>query len=291
MLGRAAFRATIGFARHETTLSPRRMMKLIHVLNELSPWLVVFLVVVAAEIYSIGLMLLCRRRWGTSMLSLNNEVAGFKFAVVGVLYAVLLAFVVIAVWEDYRDTETVVRNEAKAVIDLHELADVLPDPGRTSIRRHLRAYAKEVRESEWPAMARGEGSPAAATDLDHLNRAIFEGSPERLKDLALYQNALRLLTVINDNRTERLDSSDGSVPGVLWLVLLAGGLIVLGYPSFFGTSSLVAQVLMTATLAVLVALTFFVGLVLDYPFTGEVYISPAPFDQALQRMPPPEPTP
>jgi len=48
---------------------------------------------------------------------------------------------------------------------------------------------------------------------------------------------------------------------------------------------------MTATLAVLVALTFFVGLVLDYPFTGEVYISPAPFDQALQRMPPPEPTP
>jgi hypothetical protein len=50
---------------------------------------------------------------------LNNEVAGFKFAVVGVFYAVLLAFVVVAVWEDYRDTETAVRNEAKALADLH----------------------------------------------------------------------------------------------------------------------------------------------------------------------------
>jgi hypothetical protein len=67
--------------------------------------------------------------------------------------------------------------------------------------------------------------------------------------------------------------------------MVAGGLIVLGYPAFFGTSSAVAQVLMTATLAALVALTFFVGLVLDFPFTGQVHISPAPFDQALKQMP------
>jgi hypothetical protein len=43
---------------------------------------------------------------------------------------------------------------------------------------------------------------------------------------------------------------------------------------------------MTASLAALVALTLFVALVLDYPFTGEVRISPAPFEQALKQMPP-----
>ena len=42
---------------------------------------------------------------------------------------------------------------------------------------------------------------------------------------------------------------------------------------------------MTATLAALVALTFFVGLVRDFPLTGQVHISPAPFDQALKQMP------
>ena len=117
----------IGFARGEQRSGPPRMMHLVRLINELSPWVVALLIVAAAEIYSIGLMLLCRRRWGTSMLSLNNEVAGFKFAVVGVLYAVLLAFVVVAVWQNYSNTESAVRNEAKAIVDLDQLADELPE--------------------------------------------------------------------------------------------------------------------------------------------------------------------
>jgi hypothetical protein len=70
------------------------------------------------------------------------------------------------------------------------------------------------------------------------------------------------------------------------MVMLAGALVTLGYPAFFGSSNRSAQVLMTASLAALVALTLFVALVLDYPFTGEVRISPSPFEQALKQMPP-----
>ena len=102
---------------------------------------------------------------------------------------------------------------------------------------------------------------------------------------------LDLFTAVHDNRNERLDSSDGTVPTVLWLVLLAGGLITLGYPSFFGTSNITAQVLMTASLAALVALTAFVAIVLDYPFTGDVQISREPFEQSLAQMPPRMPPP
>ena len=40
---------------------------------------------------------------------------------------------------------------------------------------------------------------------------------------------------------------------------------------------------MTAALAALVALTAFVAVVLDYPFTGDVRISRAPFEQSLGR--------
>jgi hypothetical protein len=41
---------------------------------------------------------------------------------------------------------------------------------------------------------------------------------------------------------------------VLWLVLIAGAVITLGYPAFFGSMNVAAQTLMTATLAALVAL-------------------------------------
>jgi len=261
-------------------------MFLLRVMNQLPLWLAVLAVVAILELYSVGLMLLCRRKWGAERLELNNEVAGFKFAVVGVFYAVLLAFVVIAVWEDYRNTETAVRNEAKAIANLTQLSYALPEPAGSGIRTPLIAYAEEVRRSEWPAMARGFPSVATAHVLAYLSEAVLEVRTGDLRELALYQQALRLLAVIEDNRNERLDSADGSVPLILWLALTGGAMITLGYPAFFGTSNLIAQTLMTAGLAALVALALIPAVLLDYPFTGDVGISSAPFDHALQQMPP-----
>jgi hypothetical protein len=57
---------------------------------------------------------LMRHRVGLERLTSNNEIAGFKFATVGVIYAVLLAFAVIVVWEKFRDAETAVLQEAGA---------------------------------------------------------------------------------------------------------------------------------------------------------------------------------
>ena len=48
----------------------------------------------------------------------NNEIAGFKFATVGVIYAVLLAFSVIVVWEKFNDAQTTVAGEASATAAL-----------------------------------------------------------------------------------------------------------------------------------------------------------------------------
>ena len=45
---------------------------------------------------------LMRRQIGLERLASNNEIAGFKFATVGVTYAVLLAFAVIVVWEKFQ---------------------------------------------------------------------------------------------------------------------------------------------------------------------------------------------
>ena len=92
-------------------------MYLLHLMHDVPLWVTAILLTVGAAVYSIGLMLVTRAAYGVDRLKLNNEVAGFKFAVIGVFYAVMLAFVVIAVWEDFRKTEDAVRDEAKAVVD------------------------------------------------------------------------------------------------------------------------------------------------------------------------------
>jgi hypothetical protein len=261
-------------------------MKLLLLVNELPLWLTTLIVVAAAEIFSIGLLLGCRAAFGLSRLSLNNEVAGFNFAVVGLFYGVLLAFVVIAVWEDYRNTETAVRNEAKAVADLYRMSFALPEQDASAIREHLFSYADQVRQAEWSTMARGQASKAVADELGLLSEAIFNVRPQDMNDQAIYQQALKLLTIITDNRNERLDSADGTAPAILWLVLLIGGLITLAYPAFFGAANLIAQILMTAALAALVALSMLLAAVFDFPFSGDVKVSASPFDAVIQDMVP-----
>jgi hypothetical protein len=256
---------------------------------DFSLWGLTLLLILVACVYAISLMLATRFLYGVDRLSLNNEVAGFKFAVIGVFYAVLLAFVVVAVWEGFRDTEGTVRNEAKAALDLQRLTFALPDPAGADLRNDLLTYMKDVRDAEWPAMTLGQASETVARDLDQLTRTLLKFHPGTSQESVLYQSALKLLGQLTDNRNERLDSADGSVPGVLWFVLIVGGLITLGYPAFFGSTNLMAQVLMTMSLAILVAIALLLCIVFDHPFTGGVQVSGEPFAHALREMSAPSP--
>src|SRR5262245_33126809 len=98
-------------------------------------------------------MLLCRRRWGTDRPPASNSRSSAFF------YAVLLAFVVVAVWADYRDTETAVRNEAKALADLH--LRPAGRGGKQDAQAYGRAYIQQVRDSEGSSL---QGSTSRCPD-------------------------------------------------------------------------------------------------------------------------------
>jgi hypothetical protein len=59
------------------------------------------LVVCAVSLAALGGLALVQRLVPTEVRQKHNDVAGFIYAVLGVVYAVLLALVVIAVWEEF----------------------------------------------------------------------------------------------------------------------------------------------------------------------------------------------
>ena len=67
-------------------------------------------------------------------LELHNDVAGFIYAALGVIYAVLLALVVIAVWEKYQAADETVEQEANAIAEIFWLAHRLPEPEGSHIQ-------------------------------------------------------------------------------------------------------------------------------------------------------------
>ena len=92
-------------------------------LSSLPLWQLILLVVVIPTAVAMAAQVLIRKWVGVDKLARNNEIAGFKFATVGVIYAVLLAFVVIAVWEKFSDAQNAVTEEAGAIAALHHFTE------------------------------------------------------------------------------------------------------------------------------------------------------------------------
>src|SRR5262245_59477853 len=120
-----------------------------------------FLVVIVGA--ALGGMWLVRRHSELESLEEHKEVAGFLIAVVGALYSVLLAFVVVSVWESFEDADRVAQNEADLLVSLYRDADAFPDD-TADLRTNIRGYADSVVDDEWPAMANDQHE-AAETDV------------------------------------------------------------------------------------------------------------------------------
>ncbi len=110
-------------------------------------------------------------------LRANNEVAGFKFASIGVLYAVLLGFAVIVVWQKFSDAENAVAQEAGAATRIYHLTDGIGGQSGPALHQGLTTYLKTAIAEDWSAMELGTGSDIATRALAQVYAIILKYSP------------------------------------------------------------------------------------------------------------------
>jgi hypothetical protein len=244
-------------------------------------WLSGLLLVGVTTILAMAGSYAVRRKVGLDRLVVNNEVAGFKFATVGVIYAVLMAFAVIAVWEKFSEAQRAVVHEAGAAATLYRLADAFGPEAASGLKRDLATYIDTVINADWPAMERGRGSPAANAALNTLYAHVIQQTPEHPQHGPVLVQMFRQLDAITLARRERLHLAQGVVPGVIWSNLVIGAGVTVVFAFFFGTRNLAAQVLMTGFLATMTSLGLLVIVSIDHPFTGPVKINPHVLEAVL----------
>jgi hypothetical protein len=225
-----------------------------------------------------------RLRVRLAQLRGNNEVAGFKFAVIGVLYAVLLAFVVISSWERFHDAESALASEGGAAATIYRLAGGLDESSAATLRTNLSAYLRSVLGDDWPAMVRGHSSSVTTRVLSDLYDEVIRYSPADLRASNLQTELLSELDQITRARRERLVMAEGTVPEVIWFVLFLGAGLTISFTFFFGTENLVAQSCMTGILAAIIFSAVLVIIALDRPYTGAITVSREPIRSVLEDM-------
>ena len=214
----------------------------------------------------------------------HNDVAGFIYAVLGVVYAVMLGFVTIAVWEEFEEARITTDSEANELAEIFWLAREFPEPERERLQELAISYAQVVKDEEWPLMSHGRVSQRAWALTDELRSTISGFEPETRAEEVLYDQGLTLIHNLVDERRLRLFEAGGGIPRVLWFVLVVGAMIVVGFTYLFGLENTRSHRLMIASLAAIISLVLFTIYALDYPFRGITRVEPVAFELVLDRF-------
>ena len=214
----------------------------------------------------------------------HNDVAGFIYAVIGVVYAVLLALVVIAGWENHQLAKETTEREANALADIFWLAHGLPETEGQQLQELSRSYAQTVVDEEWALMEQGRAAPRAWELLDEIRGSIEGSNPTTEVELGLYYQELDRVQDLADARRLRLVEAEEGIPAILWALVVFGGVVTVGFTYLFGLESTRTHKLMVMALAGVIGLVIFAIGVLDYPFSGSAPIRPTAFELILERF-------
>jgi uncharacterized protein (DUF983 family) len=132
---------------------------------------------------------------------------------------------------------------------------------------------------------KGESDPAA-TQLVYDMRAEINAMPTTTpRQQAIYEQSMTHVDNLASARRERINESSESVPGILWVILILGSVLTVGYSFLFGLANFWAHLLIAAPLGVLVVLVLLVIDQLNHPFSGMVAVQPESFRIFLDRLP------
>ncbi|HEY2475567.1 MAG TPA: hypothetical protein VGI19_12315 [Candidatus Cybelea sp.] len=209
-----------------------------------------------------------------------NDRAGAILSVIGVVYAVLLAFVAIGVWERYQEAETRTFSEASALATVYRNADAFAQGPH--LRVMLREYVTSIIEIEWPLMRQG-AHPSFSSPLPEAVDKYVRSLPVTTRAQSdVYAQMLASMETALMERETRLTIGFNGINGLMWFVLIAGAYVTVGFTYLFGFERTIMQQLMIGGLSLTIGLVLFLALALDYPYRGGIAVQPDAFHALLE---------
>jgi hypothetical protein len=201
---------------------------------------------------------------------------------VGIVYGILLAILVLFASTHYTAAINDSNREATSLNDMYKAAGPLKEPLRGTLRHEIVCYARETIEDEWPVLqkSKGNGSPivfARTRQISGVIEDVTAANPTNLTVSTLFNANLAR----GESRQLMLEDSRPQIPAPLWLVVLIGiGLVVFLLSIRYWENKAHLIIGLVTSLALLVAM---VGAIaeLDRPFAPVIGLKPAAMESVL----------
>jgi len=206
-------------------------------------------------------------------------------ALVGIVYGILLAILVLFASQHYTAAIDHADREATALNAVYKSAGTLAPATRSTLRHEVVCYAREKIALEWPVLRKsnGAGSPVVFARTRQLNQtveSVARANPNSLIVSTLFQSNLNR----GEARQLMLEDSRPELPAPLWFVVLLGiGIVVflLAIRYWHEPAHLVAVLVMS-----LLLLLSMVGALaeLDRPFASVIGLQPRAMESVLTNV-------
>jgi hypothetical protein len=231
--------------------------------------------------FSVGGLLLFRRAVSHTRLEHASVVSGQVFQLAGVLYAVLVAFLVVVVWEQFGSAQDASAAEASAIVDLLRHSSALPEASRAGVQRSLIAYTEDVVNDEFPRMRRGEKIEEQSEQLTTLWSSYLNVQPESRNEISFFDDDIARLNDLSASRKIRVETGEAAIPGELWVLLLGGGAIVMAFTFLFSTRDLMVHAIAVGLTGALLGFIMYLIFALEHPYVGALSVRPDAYVNVL----------
>jgi hypothetical protein len=244
-------------------------------------WLVGLVVIGVWTSLSLAGLYIFHRLVDLHMRHKDTETVGLTYAIVAVVYAVLIAFIVVDVFETFAKGDEIATAEANKLSNLMLDSAGLPLQIATAVRADLDKYIDIVVKSEWPSQQAGKLGDAVFepgwTALAHLSTQLAEFEPATLGQNVNKGEMLHVMNELIKARRSRIVAAGEHLPGVVWQILLLAGAVAVGYTYLFGAHNFRIHLAITGLISATISLVFVLIIALDYPFRGEVSVGDEAF--------------
>ncbi|THV31458.1 DUF4239 domain-containing protein [Glycomyces paridis] len=214
----------------------------------------------------------------------NNELGTTLFELLTVLYAIVLAFVLITAWENKNEAGHVTFKEANELVGVYWSAASLEPEARDEVRAAVRAYTEEVIAVEWPAMRDQDPvSPEGLLLLDAMRAPVSGAQTDDDVVQARLDTTRDGVLAVSEYRTDRLFQAQRGLGPTMWTVLVPGALLVFAVMLTLGTPTRKYQFVLVGLISGMVALMLFAAYQLEYPFSRSGASDPVPYETAIER--------
>lgn len=243
----------------------------------------VFIVLLSVSL-AFGFLCFLHRFWPSSQRREHNEIIGWQVSVLGTTYAVIMGFMLYAVWTDFTAADVNANAEANSLVNVSRLAEGLPATQRDQIQKLARDYSDAMLSDEWPAMHAGGLGTKGHIIMGELWTAAIGTQPSSASEQTCMNQLITELAHLTECRRLRELQSEQKLPEILWVVLIGGGVITTLSSCLFGTDNFKLHVIQVLSLTLLLSLTLVAIADIDRPFQGTVHVKPMGFARARDTL-------